>query len=54
MSRSATSLDGSPIKLGKVTLQVAHSPGKSPAIVFVHGGLGSRFNWCLQWDYFRS
>ncbi|MBW4526630.1 MAG: alpha/beta hydrolase [Phormidium tanganyikae FI6-MK23] len=54
MTRSTASLDGSPIKLGKVTLQVAHSPGQSPAIVFVHGGLGSRLNWCLQWDYFRS
>ncbi|HTL89777.1 MAG TPA: alpha/beta hydrolase [Leptolyngbya sp.] len=54
MPRSTANLAGSPIKLGKVTLQVAHAPGKSPAIVFVHGGLGSRFNWCLQWEDLRS
>ena len=54
MSRSTANLAGSPIKLGKVALQVAHAPGNSPAIVLIHGGLGSRYNWCLQWDYFRS
>lgn len=54
MSESIANLAGSPIKLGKVTLQVAYAPGKSPAIVLIHGGLGSRFNWCLQWDKLRS
>lgn len=53
-STAAPNLDGTPIKLGKVTLQVAHAPGTSPAIVFVHGGLGSRLNWCLQWDHFQA
>ncbi len=54
MSRSPDRLTGFPLKLGKITLQVAHAPGKSPAIVFIHGGLGSRFNWCLQWDEFQT
>jgi pimeloyl-ACP methyl ester carboxylesterase len=49
-----TDLDGAFIRLGKVDLKVAHAPGKSPAIVFIHGGLGSRANWCLQWEHFRS
>ncbi len=48
------SLDGTLIRFNKVALKVAHSPGKSPAIVFIHGGLGSRTNWCLQWDHFQS
>ncbi len=48
------SLQGSPIKLGCVKLQVAHVPGRSPAIVFVHGGLGSRTNWAFQWEFFEA
>lgn len=28
-----------------IDLQVCYSQGKSPAIVFLHGGLGNRFNW---------
>lgn len=47
-------MQGTPLKLGKVTLQTAYSPGKSPAIVFVHGGLGSRMNWSLQWQFFQA
>jgi pimeloyl-ACP methyl ester carboxylesterase len=47
-------LQGTAVKLGRVKLQVAYAPGKSPTIVCIHGGLGSRTNWCLQWDFFRA
>ena len=28
-----------------VDLKVSVTPGRSPALVFLHGGLGNRFNW---------
>lgn len=31
--------------------QVAHQPGRSPAWVFLHGGLGNRFNWRWQYEF---
>lgn len=34
-----------------VTLQVAHSAGTNPPLVFLHGALGSRFNWRPQIEY---
>lgn len=37
-----------------VQLQVCHSPGLPPALVFLHGGLGNRFNWRSQYEYFLS
>ena len=37
---------------GNVKLQVTHHPGNQPAIVFLHGGLGNRFNWRSQYEFF--
>lgn len=34
-----------------VQLQVNYAPGRSPALVFVHGGLGNRWNWRSQFEY---
>ena len=36
-----------------VNLQVCHSPGQSPAMVFLHGGMGNRLNWRSQYDFFQ-
>lgn len=36
----------------QVNLQVSYHAGKTPAIVFIHGGLGNRFNWRSQYEYF--
>lgn len=33
------------------TFQVAHHPGTAPALVFLHGGLGNRFNWRWQYEF---
>ncbi len=37
-----------------VDLQVSHSPGESPALVFLHGGMGNRFNLRSQYDFFQA
>lgn len=37
-----------------VDLQVSHNPGKSPALVFLHGGLGNRFNLRSQYEFFAT
>ncbi|MBD2104173.1 alpha/beta hydrolase [Leptolyngbya sp. FACHB-261] len=37
-----------------VVLQVSHSPGCSPALVFLHGGLGNRFNWRSQYEFAQA
>ena len=37
-----------------VSLQVCHSPGQSPAIVFLHGGMGNRFNLRSPYDFFAQ
>lgn len=43
---SVDKLVGEKIHLRKsVDLQVAYSRGETPALVFLHGGLGNRFNW---------
>jgi pimeloyl-ACP methyl ester carboxylesterase len=34
-----------------VTLQTCYSPGRDPALVFLHGGLGNRFNWRCQYEF---
>jgi pimeloyl-ACP methyl ester carboxylesterase len=34
-----------------VNLQVCHHPGLQPALVFLHGGLGTRFNWRSQYEF---
>ena len=36
----------------RVKLQVSYHPGASPAMVFLHGGLGNRFNWRSQYEFF--
>ncbi|CCI04782.1 alpha/beta fold hydrolase [Microcystis aeruginosa] len=35
-----------------VRFKVCHQAGKTPAIVFLHGGLGNRFNWRYQYEFF--
>lgn len=35
----------------RVALEVAHTAGKSPALVFLHGGLGNRYNWRAQYEF---
>lgn len=35
-----------------VGLHACHHPGEKPALVFLHGGLGNRFNWRFQYEYF--
>ena len=46
-------LNGKPKLLrGQIELQVSYHPGNSPAIVFLHGGLGNRLNWRSQYEYF--
>lgn len=34
-----------------VELQVCHTSGRSPAWIFLHGGLGNRFNWRSQYEF---
>ena len=47
-------LRGSQVKIRPgVTFRVAHSPGHDPALVFLHGALGQRFNWRIQYDAAR-
>jgi pimeloyl-ACP methyl ester carboxylesterase len=48
-------LAGSTIHLRRgVNLQVCHSSGKTPAIVFLHGGTGNRFNFRSQYEFVQS
>ncbi|MEG3436859.1 alpha/beta hydrolase [Pannus brasiliensis CCIBt3594] len=37
-----------------VRLKVCHHGGTDPAMVFLHGGLGNRFNWRDQYEYFAD
>lgn len=37
-----------------ISLQVCHRVGRHPALVFLHGGMGNRFNWRSQYEYFAS
>jgi pimeloyl-ACP methyl ester carboxylesterase len=37
-----------------VDLQVCYHSGKQPALVFLHGGLGNRFNWRSQYEFFLA
>lgn len=34
-----------------VNLQVSHSPGAYPPMVFIHGGTGNRFNFRMQYEF---
>ena len=46
-------LVGQIVKLRRrVNLQVSYHAGETPGIVFIHGGLGNRFNWRSQYEYF--
>ena len=36
----------------RVKLQVSYHSGKTPGLVFIHGGLGNRFNWRSQYEFF--
>lgn len=36
----------------RVKLQVSCHTGTSPCMVFLHGGLGNRFNWRSQYEFF--
>ena len=36
----------------KVDLQVSYHAGTKPGLVFLHGGLGNRFNWRSQYEFF--
>lgn len=48
----ADPLAGEPIRIRSgVSFQVAHCPGRSPALVFLHGALGNRFNWRSQYEH---
>jgi pimeloyl-ACP methyl ester carboxylesterase len=45
-------LQGKTIHLRQgVELQVCHHLGHQPALVFLHGGLGNRFNWRSQYEF---
>lgn len=37
-----------------VELKVSLVPGRTPALVFLHGGLGNRFNWRSQFEFARQ
>lgn len=48
-------LRGSIVRLRQgVNLQVCHSPGSTPAMVFLHGGTGNRFNLRVQYEFARN
>lgn len=48
-------LAGSTIHLRhEVDFQVCYSPGRTPALVFLHGGLGNRFNLRSQYEFAQS
>ena len=46
-------LAGKSLRLrGRVKLQVSYHSGTTPGLVFLHGGLGNRFNWRSQYEFF--
>lgn len=48
-------LSGEAVSLRRgVTLYVSQSPGRLPAFVFLHGGLGNRYNWRSQYEFFHT
>ncbi|MCP6761729.1 MAG: alpha/beta hydrolase [Fischerella sp. CENA71] len=48
-------LDGSTIHLRQwLNLQVCHSSGATPAVVFIHGGTGNRFNFRSQYEFIQN
>ncbi len=38
----------------RLEFQVSYHAGHPPAIVFLHGGLGNRFNWRSQYEFFLA
>ncbi len=45
-------LDGQPMQWRRgISFQVCHSPGKTPPLIFLHGGLGNRYNWRSQYEF---
>jgi pimeloyl-ACP methyl ester carboxylesterase len=45
-------LAGKPLQWRRDTLfQVCHSPGQIPPLIFLHGGLGNRYNWRFQYEF---
>lgn len=52
-SSSFDPLAGESIDLRRrVKLQVSYHSGTSPSLVFLHGGLGNRYNWRSQYEFF--
>lgn len=52
MSTSRDLLAGKPLQWRRDTsFQVCHSPGEAPALIFLHGGLGNRYNWRSQYEF---
>ena len=48
-------LQGETVQLRSgVKLQVCYQAGQAPVLVFLHGGLGNRFNWRSQYEYFQA
>lgn len=46
-------LSGKSVRLRRrVNLQVSYHGGETPGVVFLHGGLGNRFNWRSQYEFF--
>lgn len=41
------------LRLG-VRLEVSHTAGTLPALVFLHGGLGNRYNWRAQYEFAQA
>ncbi|NJN04926.1 MAG: alpha/beta hydrolase [Leptolyngbyaceae cyanobacterium SL_1_1] len=38
----------------QLSLRVAYTLGQPPALVFIHGGLGSRYNWRSQFEFAQA
>ncbi|WP_013323480.1 alpha/beta fold hydrolase [Gloeothece verrucosa] len=48
-------LSGQLISLRRgLSLQVSHQKGNTPALVFIHGGLGNRYNLRCQYEFFAQ
>lgn len=61
MTSQVFSIENSDPLMGKkislrrgVDLQVCYTQGQNPTIVFLHGGLGNRYNWRSQYEFFQS
>lgn len=48
-------LPSQPVHLRReVTLEVSYTAGEPPALVFLHGGLGNRYNWRAQYEFAQA